>query len=649
MHFIKPALLICLISLLSEVHCQTLKLKPNETVLGVFESLDNLLLMHKSRFAKITSLLKEKTKDLTQDQSIKEVIIDPYFMRSILLYSDQRYLDLIEHDECQFYSLLDSNLLKAAGGPITKVIVAFMNADSNEQVAIVSKQDFLKFIYTRKCFKNREISLLFNLKNIKETIEAIDFVIPEDTLSCKKIFNRWRNNPYLTGLCKIPETIRFGKTALKKILKLESTRSKLYRYLDLQVRNKTEMEKLIPPSVKAYLGNLCNNIDNEKKFCEKYLIDDIWKKVIDSNYPKYLMKFKCRDLLKKNHSKKLTQKDLRRCRSIFMNKPNICKTIGAKDRLALFPRPDCNEISEALINAQLVTDYHDCPGSIDNEGITNSHRVIMHLKPRATDNTPKGCATEVNFTFATLNINFKNNKAWPLKICYYHQANDETLCFPYIPGHNPKSKLSETWVVANIVKKLKAAPDSLKCHFMRDSEYNPQRLNHKHGCFITFNKFDCTNIHCPKKIYYNQLQIKALKYSGIPTSTYFHHTIKAQRNSTANIMSKTYNFSNKIVRNLPAILRFLDQDKKHVIHGMGCAEDIYPQYFKKTLINDCTSLPFIIDGHMKKDGNTYLITRTALDDIHSPRFIDWHLIFAAVSAHTVIQPLKTWTLYGIKK
>ena len=86
-----------------------------------------------------------------------------------------------------------------------------------------------------------------------------------------------------------------------------------------------------------------------------------------------------------------------------------------------------------------------------------------------------------------------------------------------------------------------------------------------------------------------------------------------------------------------------------VIHGIGCAEDLIPEQFQRMAINQCHPLPFIVDGHTEKNGDTLLITRLAIEDVHTPRFLMWPNIFNAVSAYQELHPLNTWTLNGIKK
>jgi hypothetical protein len=97
------------------------------------------------------------------------------------------------------------------------------------------------------------------------------------------------------------------------------------------------------------------------------------------------------------------------------------------------------------------------------------------------------------------------------------------------------------------------------------------------------------------------------------------------------------------------MLFYLDKIPGSIIHGVGCAEDLLPEFFPRNSINGCHPLPFIVDGHIEKDNTSLLVFRSAIDDVHTPRLILWQNIFNAVSAYQLLHPLNTWTLYGIKK
>jgi hypothetical protein len=96
-----------------------------------------------------------------------------------------------------------------------------------------------------------------------------------------------------------------------------------------------------------------------------------------------------------------------------------------------------------------------------------------------------------------------------------------------------------------------------------------------------------------------------------------------------------------------SISSFFKKSKNGIIHGVGCAEDLLPSFFKSRAFNQCTPLPFIIDGMIKENDKTVFITRTAIDSLQAPRMVNWSLIFSAVKSYQRYHPLKLWTLYGL--
>ncbi|MCY4524574.1 MAG: hypothetical protein OXB84_07540, partial [Halobacteriovoraceae bacterium] len=114
----------------------------------------------------------------------------------------------------------------------------------------------------------------------------------------------------------------------------------------------------------------------------------------------------------------------------------------------------------------------------------------------------------------------------------------------------------------------------------------------------------------------------------------------------SNLLAKSHKLRNRSIKNLTELRFFLKRG--HVAHGIGCMEDIYPLRFKKRTLNDCKPLPFIIDGMVTQKKNSFLVVRTALDDIHHPRLINWQFIYSSLMAYQKLHPLKSWMLYGLE-
>jgi len=631
----------------SQAFSQTTSELPTKTP-GALATLEELVELHNKQYIKLYKKIKSETKLITNFEEIKDIQLDPYFVKSILFHSNKKYLSLnkSKNDECFFYSLIENDLLKTALGKIDNIIVHYKDKDNAKQVALVAKDNFFQMLYSKKCFNNKEMGTIFKDSNIAKTVTSLNFSVPKVESECEEVLNDWQSNPYTPYICKISEAISKGKHASKKIDRLKDNNFRKRGILQKLINNKNFYTKNIPFFQRTYISNLCENITNAKQFCSVYLAKDAWTKVINGERPKYLMSHKCKNVRNK---KRISLNDIKACANKFNKEPEFCSTEGNKNFSSLYPLQNCNTLSDAFNKSRLTTNYHDCPGRIDNQGITNIHRIINHITDKSLDSTPENCAFQANYSFAKLNMDFNNEKAWPMKICYINKVTKEEKCELYIPGNNKESKYSENNVVAKILYKNEGADENEKCTLVDSKVYNPVRLEYRTGCFIIYERETCTTLHCPKKVIYNKKEVSDLKYIGVPTFDYFPNSFSNEKFSAVSILSDLYRISKRNIKNLTDLHFFFKQHKKGIIHGVGCAEDLLPAYFQKRSLNSCKPLPFIIDGVVEKNKEKYLIFRSSIDDIHSPRLMKWNYIFSAVASYRELHPLSTWALYGIKK
>ncbi|MCO4792500.1 MAG: hypothetical protein KC493_02215 [Bacteriovoracaceae bacterium] len=613
---------------------------------GVASSLEEIINIHRNQYESLLEKVGKNPKLMSQLGNISDVKLNKYFMRSILFHSEFRYLDLAEGNECTFYALIENDLVKTTTGNIDNIIITFNNKENKRETALVMKKDFLKYVYKKKCFQNGEISTLFKLENLSRTIKALKFQTPKNKNQCVGILKEWQDNSYTPYLCRIPEIMNEAKKSRLRLNSIPANEVLKRRYY----RQKISLAEVISGKVgffeRSYLENLCQSIADQGTFCSTYLASDVWNKITNGEEPRHKMEYKCSIYLKKQMPLSLTQ--LRRCAAVFNKTPDACINLGSKKFPSIFPRNKCDAISEALAVSNLKTNYQDCPAEVDNEGIVNIHRILNHLKPREVLSTSSSCANETNFSFAKLNIDYKNADAWPLKICFKDRIQDKEVCERYIPGYNPTSKLSEGNVISKILYRIKGTQSNMKCKSVKKQNYNPNLLEHKVGCWIVYDDDICTTLHCPKRIFVDQKQITDLKFVGKPVFEYFANSFSNEKFSLMNIINETYKIEPKKVRNLTELKYFFDNNKNGIIHGIGCVEDLYPARFHKNAFNECSPLPFIIDGYRKAYGNTFLTLRTAIDDIHSPRPLVWNYLFNSVAGYRELHPLKLWTLYAIR-
>lgn len=613
---------------------------------GMIESLELLLDLHKKQYKLLSSKVRRNPKVLSNIANIKELDLHPFFVQSILFHSDDKYLALAGTNKCQFYTLLENDLLKTAAGRITNVIINFTTTDGKKESAILTKDDFINQVYKKSCPNKKETSTLFSDESLLSTLNKVSFPTPENKKDCETILEDWQRNPFTPYLCRVPESINLGRIAQKKLSRTDNANFSKRRYLVELIRRSKYLQKTVPYFERSYLNNLCYGLNNIEKFCRPYIADDVWSKVISGEFPDYFLAPKCRASLKKTS---VTKAQLKSCASKFKSEPKYCINKSKGNLKSFGPMPNCEDISDALMVSQLETDFHDCPGYIDNEGMVNIHRIVSHLDGQKLNSTSKSCVNEVNHTFASLLFDYNYEDGWPLRLCYQDKIDDKEKCDPYIPGNNVNDKMSEGNVVANILHRTRGLPSNLKCEVISKKRFNPNFLQYKTGCYIVYNPEQCTTQYCPKVISYNLKEIKDIKYIGKPEFDYFPTNFKKEKFSLSNILKEVFKLKNSKIRNFTDLIYFLDRKPSNIVHGIGCAEDLAPANFRKNGLNQCKPLPFIIDGYIKTGTQVSMVTRLAIDDIHSPRLIPWNFIFNSVASYKVLHPLDTWTLYGIQE
>jgi hypothetical protein len=613
---------------------------------GAIDTIEQLIEGHSTQFKDVLEKSSNNPILLDKLMLLDDVRLAPHFLKSLMFHSEFRFLKLAQNKECTFLSLLENSLFKINSGEINNLLINYKNKKNELQTGLVSKQDYFKFIYKKKCFNNKEIKKLFLNSNLKRTIKSITFNTPKTKNQCFGILKEWQDNIYTPYLCKIPYFIKKGKIAAKKLKNIPDRNFIRRQFYVDQMRQANKLTRLVPFFERSYLDNLCESISNQDNFCNIYLATDVWNKIINGEFPKSRMSYKCKNILRLKEMP--TPAQLKLCAQKFNKEFKVCETQGSAGYNSLYPMNNCKSISKALNVSHLKTDYHDCPGMIDNAGIVNIHRIVNHLKPRKVLSTPGSCGSEANFSYAKLHMEFKNEEAWPLRICYRDRLKAKEVCTPYVPGLESSSKLSEGEVIQKILRRMINIPREMKCTSVPTNRYNPNLLQYKVGCYIVFDHKICSSLHCPKKVYVNKKEITGLSFVGRPEFDYFPNSFANEKFAISNIIAETLKVKSKEIRNLTELKVFLDSSKESIVHGIGCIEDIYPTRYPVRAFNQCTPIPFIIDGYFKEHGNIMMSLRTAIDDLHSPHPIVWNYLFNAVVGYKELHPLKLWSLNGLK-
>jgi len=617
---------------------------------GLLESLEKLIEINQDIYKKL--LQKANTNVLKYDDlkkiETKNLSIHPDFLNIIIFNSDEKYLSLVEGEqaECLLYSLMENRLLNVAGGIVSQVI---LNIKKNDKLIIGVSQldDFLKYIQEKQCYAFKQISSVFGPEQYLQTLKQTQKLIPSTRNQCQKIMQDWKINFHLPYFCKMVETIKTGESLDQRFKGNPSAYNQLSPQQNLILKEAASYKRNLSVLDKSYFKNVCENIDDPEKFCNIYLSENIWDQVIRGEKPDYLMKYKCRDLLNKET---ITSKDYPRCKEIMETTPEVCTKAGMLQFPSLYPKPNCHEIARAYKHSHLNIDYQDCPGRVDFESVINISRKLSHLFPSLRYSTPETCEFETYQTFAETVINEEDEDiVWPLQFCFKNLASSVEECLEFIPGHHPNHPKTEEKVLASILSKIKGASVGEICKKVSAEIYNPLLLEYKNGCYIVIDSKKCNGLNCQPIIYYRGKEVTDIKYLSDISFEYFPINYLKEKHSVNNILKKNFPILINRIYDLNILKNYFKENPNGIIYGIGCVQDILPQFFKTKTLHDCSPIPFIIDGYDKNQENILLSIRTSIDDLHSPRLIDWNFVFNAVSNFKELQPMDTWTLYGFRK
>lgn len=577
------------------------------------------------------------TPDLIKNSKISDV-----FLRSLFLHSEKKYLEMINIGDCHLYALIENQLLKSALGTIDLILM-----EANGEKFLINHKTFVNQVYKFKCQGFAQFTKVFDDKNLKKTVLSLSYPVPKTQDDCESILKDWKKNDALPYLCKVPNVIYRGKQA--ESIKASTDRADLrkIRALNQVISQSNFYEENIPFFERNYLKNLCDGMESIDQFCKPYLASDAWTRILNGEIKDEYLHYKCANLYRKNPAEKLTQVQLATCAKRMKEEASLCTTKSTSGFPSIFPRPNCSLISKAINESRLHVDYHDCPGQIDNGAVVNIHRIIAHYQDIKVESRPESCQAESTYSLLQLNKEAKNPDGWPLKICYQDKIEGKEVCHEYIPGSLQKTSISEEKIVTKILNRAAGLPNNAKCRMVEKKSYNPALLEYKNGCFIVFDEKNCSNSFCPKQIYIDEDEYQGLKFIGTTAFDYIPNSWRNQKKSGLTMLEEGYKLQSRKLRNLTELEVFLRQKKSRIIHGVGCAEDLLPRFFRREVFNECKPLPFIIDGVVKENDNMYLVMRSSIDDLHSPRLIPWNWVFTAVMKYQNHQPLSQWTLYGI--
>ncbi|MBT4793344.1 MAG: hypothetical protein HON90_17365, partial [Halobacteriovoraceae bacterium] len=312
----------------------------------------------------------------------------------------------------------------------------------------------------------------------------------------------------------------------------------------------------------------------------------------------------------------------------------------------LSPKPDCEVLSQALLKSRLYHQYNDCPSRVGNDAVTSFARVLSHFGDY--DLPPDiHCETSSTYPFAKFSEEFSEFQTWQVNLCFINKINqNKKVCYPVLYDHIKGEKISLAETIKKLVYRLKGHSAS-SCKIITASEYKPELLKYKNGCHIIKDPMQCSGVKCTFKVMLNESEFTNYTSESKLAFNLFPVDFTNQNKSLKNIYQRAKQRTFKRIINVTSFINTFNQHKKSIFLGLGCAEEIYPAHFQRQALNQCSPLPFIVDGYFKDQDTYSLITRTSIDQIQAPRIIPWTQLFSALKHYQKLHPKNEWSFHAI--
>jgi hypothetical protein len=599
---------------------------------GIIQTFEKLIQIDSDKVTKRTDALIKGGKVFGGSNSVTSLELEPDFLNSIILHSDPGYLRLASSDKCRFYETILTDLLRSSEGKIKNVLMTYVEKDIR-QSAVISKKDFLAKVVNQECPETQKNILAFQVKTIEKTLKEINFDIPSGIDQCRNIHVDWVNNPKTPFICQIYEYVKEARAGGGDPKDLQQRRA-VARILE-------DKQTLVQ---KDYIENLCQHLDDEDLFCEEFLNVSFWTKIAGGYEDKVYAEDICKGLL--NNVNDLSNPQYLACLARMKKEKDVCLYPTGKNS-GIRPQPDCDQISTALNYSSLKATYKDCPGNSDQMIATNMGRIINHFGTGEVIPPQGPCSAISSGSTFVFNKNFDNDVNWKLEACYEDRMVQREVCMKTFFGKYANQPESYTNVVAEILKKTRGADQSQTCEMVDSLDYNPLLLKYKSGCYIIYERDLCFISQCKHRILYNDRTIDFIAIKGRATIPYYPLNVRDERFSQSYLLTHDFKKQGRQLSTLSNMVSFFKKSNNGIIHGIGCAEELLPTFFKVNTINQCTAMPFIVNGVIRDKDKVVFITRTAGDSLQAPRMISWSIIYSAVKSYQRVHPLKLWTMYGL--
>jgi hypothetical protein len=604
----------------------------NSFAQGLYSDFSKSISEQKEKYSNFLKKYSNSNFELSEILDFQQVRLNQKYLMYILAHSPIRYTQLAASDRCSLYDLLNTDLLFSPSGKVDQVLIDFLDSEKRVQTKLVSKRVFLNQVVAKQCPKLKEFSQHFNLANLRRTLNNIKIEIPKSEQACIKDIYRFKKDVKSPYLCQIYESVKSQRQNEIKYKNMSTTVQRRNQQLKDKIDNAKAYKKILTKPGLEIVSGYCQNLAYPLLYCKNYFRKSLWTNLNKKNPKASFFETYC------------SGKNRKECLRELNTESSSCHYKG-DNYTGLYPKPNCNSLSNGLLKSRLFSDYKDCPAIIKNEAMIGFSRILNHVS--STDiNKKHSCNLNIIYPFAKFNQDFLDFNSWQTQICYNDiLIGNDKICIPTIFGEVENSPLSITSVIQKITYRLKGNNNT--CKIINKKDYNPALLEFKAGCYIINDFRKCSGEDCDFNVLldgkpFDQFTVDyKLQFDLFPISYVAEN--KSLRSQFIKNKKKTF----KTVKNTTILKNILGKDPKTIVFGMGCIEELLPSFFKRRGLNQCRPTSFIIDSIVEEEGIFAVHIRTSLDHIHAPRTIPWSRVFNSVRNYQNIHPLRSWELYAI--
>jgi hypothetical protein len=616
---------------------------------GIFESLEKMVIADQKKHQQVIDTLRTDPKRFVLNRSSlqgKAVLFTNNSLTHLIFNSNIKNTFVLSKNHCSFIDYLRLHYPeKNPQAKNYKLTIADVQQVNNFNKNIIGVNEITNYFLASKCQSHLALADQFQDNKLKQTLNDLDFQVPNSKKQCLEVFNQLREDQASTYLCYFDNKMKQARKLLTKKKLSSQDKDKLTQY---------QVVKNFLGSLKEnYLSNFCKHLYSPDQFCQYFFKKSFFNHFVNQPEKYYLFQNQCAEALALKDKKNLSFQDIESCSSKFREDPKVCMSLN-KEFQALFPKQSCQDLRLAFSLSDHRFTFKDCPGKIMNEGLTNISRILSFFNPiknEKTNTSIDNCEAAIVFPFARTVLEQERTNAWGSSLCYSDRLNAKEICSPVVFTKNPGSTLSVSNVVKGILVKKRGMDPAQKCRFIDEKEYNPLFLRYKTGCYLLYDPKNCNAGNCDFKTILNERTINNLITSKSSIDfQYFHVLRRYEHLSLLSLISRLNQLKNKSVENL-SDLKLQLRKKEHLLHGIGCKEDLLPTHFKRYFFQQCTPLPFIVDSFVELEDqiNTLVSIRTAIDEIQFPRVIQWNRLYYAVKNFQLLHPSKRWSLHVLHR